>query len=99
MALTALPAEQRLVEGPIALDVHLRQPDLGAFSRWYQGVPQLAGTIQGSIGIHGTAAALDLKTDLDLQKLGVQGTAEQVEGRISMSGHLAAAPSIQEVRH
>jgi autotransporter translocation and assembly factor TamB len=98
MALTAIPADQRLVEGPIALDVHLRQPDLGAFARWYQGLPQLAGTIQGSIGIHGTAAALDLKTDIDLQKLGVQGTAEQVEGSISMTGHMAAAPSIQEVQ-
>ena len=99
MALTAIPADQRLIEGPIALDVHLRQPDLEAFARWYQGLPTLAGTIQGSIGVHGTAAALDLKTDIDLQKLGIKGTAEQVEGSISMTGHLAAAPSIQEAQH
>ena len=99
MALTAIPTDQRLVEGPIALDVHLRQPDLGAFARWYQGLPQLSGTMQGTIGVHGTAAALDLKTDLHLQKLGVKGTAEQVEGTISMTGHMAAAPSIQDLQH
>jgi autotransporter translocation and assembly factor TamB len=99
MALTAIPTDQRLVEGPIALDVHLRQPDLGAFSRWYQGLPQLGGTMQGTIGVHGTAAALDLKMDLHLQKLGVKGTAEQVEGTISMTGHMAAASSIQDLQH
>jgi autotransporter translocation and assembly factor TamB len=98
MALTAIPTDQRLVEGPIALDVHLQQPDLGAFSRWYQGLPPLSGTIQGTIGVHGTAAALDLQTDLRLQKLGVKGTAEQVEGAIDMTGHMAAAPSIQDLQ-
>jgi autotransporter translocation and assembly factor TamB len=99
MALTAMATDQRLVEGPIALDVHLRQPDLGAFARWYQGLPPLTGTMQGTIGVHGTAAELDLNTDLHLQKLGVKGTAEQVEGTISMAGHMAAAPSTQELRH
>jgi autotransporter translocation and assembly factor TamB len=98
MALTAIPTDQRLVEGPIALDVHLQQPDLGAFSRWYQGLPPLSGTIRGTIGVHGTAAELDLKTDLSLQKLGVKGTAEQVEGAIDMTGHMAAAPSIQDLQ-
>jgi autotransporter translocation and assembly factor TamB len=98
MALTAIPTDQRLVEGPIALDVQLRQPDLGAFARWYQRLPQLSGTLHGTIGVHGTAAELDLKTDLHLQKLGVQGTAEQVEGTISMTGHMAAAPSIQALQ-
>ena len=43
MALTAIPTDQRLVEGPIAVDVHLRQPDLGAFARWYQGCRSSAG--------------------------------------------------------
>ncbi len=99
MALTAIATDQRLVEGPIALDVQLRQPDLGAFARWYQRLPQLTGTIQGTIGLHGTAAELDLKTDLHLQQLGVKGTAEQVEGTISMTGHMAAAPSIQDLQH
>jgi hypothetical protein len=47
MALTAMAPEQRLVEGPITLDVDLRQPDLGAFARLYKGLPQLAGTLQG----------------------------------------------------
>jgi autotransporter translocation and assembly factor TamB len=107
MALSAISPDQRLVEGQIALDVHLRQPDLGAFARWYQGVPQLNwyqgvpqlnGTIQGTIGVHGTAAGLDLKTDLALQKLGVKGIAEQIEGSMSLTGHTAAAPSIQDVR-
>jgi autotransporter translocation and assembly factor TamB len=98
MALTAIPTDQRLVEGPIALDVHLRQPNLGAFTRWYQGLPQLTGTLQGTVGVQGTAAELGLNADLHLQKLGVEGTAEQLEGTINMTGHVAAAPSIQDVR-
>jgi autotransporter translocation and assembly factor TamB len=98
MALTPLPVDQRLVEGPIALNVHLRQPSLGAFTRWYQGLPQLTGTLQGTVSVQGTAAELDLKTDLSLQKLGIEGIAERIEGAINMTGHAAAAPSIQDVQ-
>ena len=50
MALTTIPTDQRLMEGPIALDVHLRQPDLGAFARWYQRLPQLSGTMEAPSG-------------------------------------------------
>ena len=98
MALTAIPLDQRLVEGQIALDVHLRQPDLAAFSRWYQGLPQLTGTLQGTIGLQGTAAQLGLKADLRLQQLGVKGAAEQVDGTIGMAGQMVAAPSIQDLQ-
>jgi hypothetical protein len=78
MALTAIPTDQRLVEGPIALDVHLRQPDLGAFARWYQGLPQLSGLCKARSGC---MAPLRNSTSrrICLQKLGVKGTAEQVE--------------------
>ena len=81
LALTAIPLDQRLMEGQIALDVHLRQPDLAAFTRWYQRLPQLTGTLQGTIGVQGTAAQLDLKADLRLQKLGITGAASRWRGR------------------
>jgi autotransporter translocation and assembly factor TamB len=99
MALTAMTSEQRLVEGPITLDVHLRQPDLGAFARLYKGLPQLAGTLLGTISVQGTAAQLGLKTDLHLKKLGVEGTAEHLDGAISMTGQVIAGPSVQDVKH
>ncbi|HSF33421.1 MAG TPA: translocation/assembly module TamB domain-containing protein [Candidatus Tectomicrobia bacterium] len=99
MALTAIPPDQRLLEGPIALDVQLREPDLATFAGWYQGLPQLTGTVQGSIAVQGTAAQLGLTADLHLQQLGVVGTVEQLEGSLSMTGHLAAAPSIQALQH
>ena len=99
MALTAMAPEQRLVEGPITLDVDLRQPDLGAFARLYKGLPQLAGTLQGTISVQGTAAQLGLKTDLHLRKLSVEGTAEHLDGAISMTGQMVAAPSVHDVKH
>ena len=99
MALTAMAPEQRLVEGPITLDVDLRQPDLGAFARLYKGLPQLAGTLQGTISVQGTAAQLGLKTDLRLRKLGIEGTAEHLDGAINMTGQMVVAPSVQDVKH
>jgi autotransporter translocation and assembly factor TamB len=99
MALTAMAPEQRLVDGPITLDVDLRQPDLGAFARLYKGLPQLAGTLQGTLRVQGTAAQLGLKTDLHLRNLGVEGTAEHLDGAISMTGQMVAAPSVPEVKH
>ncbi len=50
MALTAMAPEQRLVEGPIALDVHLRQPDLGAFARCTRGCRNSLGPCKARSG-------------------------------------------------
>jgi autotransporter translocation and assembly factor TamB len=98
LAFTALAPEQRLVEGPMALKVYLRQPNLGALARWYKGLPQLTGTLQGAVSVQGTAAQLGLDADLRLQKLGVQNTAEQLEGAISLAGKVVAAPSVQDLQ-
>ena len=38
LALTAIPLDQRLVEGQVALDVHLRQPDSGGVHALVSGV-------------------------------------------------------------
>ena len=50
MALTAMAPEQRLVEGPITLDVDLRQPDLAAFTRLYRGCRSSLGLCKGRLG-------------------------------------------------
>jgi autotransporter translocation and assembly factor TamB len=98
MALTAMPTDRRLIEGPIALDVHLRQPNLSALAGWLPGVPPLSGTMQGTIGVQGTAAQLALDAEVRLQKLGVEGTVEHVESTMSLTGRMVAAPSIQELQ-
>jgi autotransporter translocation and assembly factor TamB len=98
MALTAIPLDQRLVEGPIALDVQLKQPDLAAITRWYPGLPPLTGTLRGAVGVQGTVAQLGLKADLHLQKLGIGGAAQAVEGTIDLAGQLVAASSISELQ-
>ena len=58
LALTAIPLDQRLVEGPIALDVHLRQPDLAAFARWYRGCRSSPGPCKGRSGCRGPRRSL-----------------------------------------
>jgi autotransporter translocation and assembly factor TamB len=98
LAFTAMAPEQRLGEGPMALDVYLRQPHLAAFARWYKGLPQLTGTLQGAIGVQGTAAQFGLNADIQLQQLGVEGAVEQVTGDIGVTGHVVAAPSVPELR-
>jgi autotransporter translocation and assembly factor TamB len=98
LALTALPPDERVVEGPIALDVRLRQPDLASLTRWYQRLPQLAGTLNGTIGLQGSATELDLTADLHLQKLGVQHAIEQLDGTVALTGHMIAAPSLQALK-
>ena len=45
------------------------------------------------------AAQLGLKTDLRLRKLGIEGTAEHLDGAINMTGQMVVAPSVQDVKH
>jgi autotransporter translocation and assembly factor TamB len=98
MAFTALAPAQRLVEGPIALAVHLERPNLAAFRRWHGGLPKLAGTLQGAIGLQGTYAALGLKSELKLEDLGIEGVVERVKGPLDLTGKLVAAPSVEDMK-
>jgi autotransporter translocation and assembly factor TamB len=98
LAFTALTPEQRLVEGPITLETRLERPNLAALPHWQGGLPQLAGTLQGSIGLVGSYAQLDLKGDLQLDALGIERTVEQVKGAIDLTGKLVAAPSVEDLK-
>ena len=53
LALTPLALEQRLLTSPVALHVHLQQPDLAALSRWQPALPSLTGTLQGDLKLAG----------------------------------------------
>jgi hypothetical protein len=76
--------EQRLLTSPIALHVHLQQPDLAALSRWQPALPSLMGTLQGDLKVQGTYANLDLDADVRLQQWGIQGRLEQVSAPIRL---------------
>src|SRR5262245_60292334 len=76
--------EQRLLASPVALHVHLQQPDLAALSRWQPALPNLTGTLQGDLKVQGTYANLDLDADVRLQQWGLQGRIEQVSAPIRL---------------
>jgi predicted transcriptional regulator YdeE len=84
LALTPLDLEQRLLASPVALHVHLQQPDLAALSRWQSALPNLTGTLQGDLQLQGTYANLDLDADVRLQQWGLQGKIEQVSAPIRL---------------
>ena len=84
LALTPLELEQRLLASPVALHVHLQQPDLAALSRWQAALPNLTGTLQGDLKVQGTYANLDLDADVRLQQWGLQGRLEQVSAPIRL---------------
>ncbi|HSX80381.1 MAG TPA: translocation/assembly module TamB domain-containing protein [Candidatus Saccharimonadia bacterium] len=84
LALTPLDLEQRLLASPVALHVHLQQPDLAALSRWSSALPNFTGTLQGDLKVQGTYANLDLDADVRLQQWGLPGRLEQVSAPISL---------------
>ena len=84
LALTPLDLEQRLLTSPMALHVHLQQPDLTTLSGWQSALPNLTGTLQGDLKVEGTYANLDLDADVRLQQWGLQGRLEQVSAPISL---------------
>jgi autotransporter translocation and assembly factor TamB len=98
LAFTALAPEQRLMEGPITLAVHLERPNLAAFRRWQGGLPKLAGTLQGAINLQGTYAQLGLTGELKLEDIGIEGLVERVKGPINLTGKLIAAPSVEDLK-
>ena len=60
LALTPLALEQRLLTSPVALHVHVQQPDLAALSRWQPALPSLTGTLQGDLKLQGPMPASSL---------------------------------------
>jgi autotransporter translocation and assembly factor TamB len=94
MAFTALPLEQRLLDAPVEVRLHLKQPHLAALQRWQPALPKLAGTLQGTMAAQGTYAALSLDADMQLQQLGMEGTAEQISAPIHLTGALVLADSV-----
>ena len=84
LALTPLELEQRLLASPLALHVHLQQPDLAALSRWQSALPNLTGTLQGDLKVQGTYANLELDADVRLQQWGIQGRLEQVSAPLRL---------------
>ena len=84
LALTPLELEQRLLASPVALHVHLQQPDLAALSRWQPTLPNLTGTLQGNLKVQGTYDNLDLDADVRLQQWGLQGRLEQVSAPVRL---------------
>ena len=98
MALTAIPTDQRLVEGPIAVDVHLRQPDLGAFARWYQGCRSSPEPYKAR-----SACMAPLRNSTSRRICTCKNSASRAPRSRSRApsviGHMADAPSIQDLQH
>lgn len=84
LTLTPLELEQRLLASPIALHVHLQQPDLAALSRWQATLPNLTGTLQGDLQVQGTYGNFELDVNVQLQQWGLQGRLEQVSAPIRL---------------
>jgi autotransporter translocation and assembly factor TamB len=92
LALTPLELEQRLLASPVALHVHLQQPDLAALSRWQSALPSLTGTLQGDLQVQGTYANLDLDANVRLQQWGLPGRIEQVSAPIRLQATVGMLP-------
>lgn len=97
LALTELPLDKRLLDAPIALHVALDRPDLAALQRWQPTLPPLAGTLQGSFDIDGNYTALDVKMALQLQRLGMAGSIEQLSAPVQLTASVLTAPSLAEL--
>jgi autotransporter translocation and assembly factor TamB len=98
LALTPLELEQRLLPSPVALHVHLQQPDLAALSRWQPILPGFRGTLQGDLQVQGSYTALELDADVRLQQWGLQGRIEQVSAPIRLQATVGMlAPGAEPV--
>ena len=92
LALIPLALEQRLLAAPLALHVHLQQPDLAALSRWQPALAGLTGTLQGDLHAQGTYTTLELDVDMRLQRGGLQGSIEQVSAPIHLQATVGMLP-------
>jgi autotransporter translocation and assembly factor TamB len=97
LALRAMPLAQRLVDAPLQLGVRLRQPQLAALHRWRPSVPPLTGTLQGTLGLQGSYAALSLNADVQVQNVGLVGIAEHIDAPVHLTAEMVSAASVQGV--
>ena len=93
MALTGIPLSERLLDGPLNLSLGVRRPDLTSM-RSLLPVPRLSGTVKGDVSVNGTFAQLKLASEIDLQKVGVEGMFEEVSAPVSMTAELQTADSV-----
>ena len=99
MALTNLSLSQRLLDAPVTVLVGLDRPDLQAVHRWQPTLPQLAGTLKGSLDLRGTYATLTLATQMQLQRLGMPGVVDHVEAPIHLTAEVVTAESVHALGH
>ena len=92
LGLIPLALEQRLLTAPLALHVHLQQPDLAALSRWQPALAGLTGTLQGDLHAQGTYTTLELDADMRLQRGGLQGSVEHVSAPIHLQATVGMQP-------
>jgi hypothetical protein len=85
LALIDLPLAPRLVQAPVDIRLHMQQPNLVAVQRWQPALPALTGTLQGSVALQGTYTLLNLDANLQLQRLGLAGSAEQLQASVHLN--------------
>ncbi len=94
IALNELSPDKLLVDTPVAFNLKMHQPDLGALQRALPTLPPLAGTVQVDIDLRGTYAQLELDSTIELQQFGLVGTIENVNAPLQLSGTVATAESV-----
>jgi autotransporter translocation and assembly factor TamB len=97
LALTGLPLAQRLVPAPVDIRLHVQQPDLATVQRWLPALPALTGTLQGTVTLQGAYDHLGLDASLQLQRLGITGSAEHIQAPVHLTGDIVTAASMTEL--
>src|SRR5262249_33861992 len=85
LAFSRMPPGHRLVGAPVEARLDVKQPTLATLSQTRPALPRLAGTLQGTVGVRGTYAALTLDANLQLQQLGVTGVVERLQGPVRLT--------------
>ncbi len=94
IAFNNLSPDKLLVDAPVALSLHINQPDLNALQRALPALPPLSGTVQGNIDLQGTYAQLNLDSALELRQLGLVGTIDNVNAPLELTGAVVTAESV-----
>ena len=95
LALTQLAVAQRLREAPLAVRLDIKRPDLAALRHWVAVLPELTGTLQGEMTLQGMLYALELDTDLQVQRLSMPGVIEEVNTPLRLSASVVTAASLE----
>ena len=96
LALADVPLSERLLDAPVNLSVQILQPSLASLQT-IAAIPALSGTVQGNVTLRGTFAQLQLTSDINLQKLGVENAIEALDAPIRMTAELETAGSVPEL--